>query len=344
MSDDASERFPLHESRELVRGLFKPNPLIYWTDFPCSMIVGWTAFALAVKSPFLSAGQLVFYFVAVLALYRAVIFIHELAHLRAGTFGLFRLVWNLTCGCPLMVPSFTYRGVHSEHHRQDIYGTRADGEYVPFAVQKPFSIVAYVSLFAILPLLFAVRFVVLTPLTWFSRPLADWTWARASSLMIDFTYRRQEATKAQCPTWRLQGLGAFLYGVSAIFLVAKGILSYKVLVMWYCVAALIFLLNSLRTLAAHRYRNPGDRRMSIPQQFLDSVDVPGNRFLTALWAPVGLRYHATHHLFPSMPYHALGEAHRLLTERLSDNALYLEATRTSLWNALKQLWNEARTA
>ncbi len=28
--------------------------------------------------------------------------------------------------------------------------------------------------------------------------------------------------------------------------------------------------------------------------------------LPALWAPVGLRYHATHHLFMSMPYHNLG--------------------------------------
>jgi hypothetical protein len=28
--------------------------------------------------------------------------------------------------------------------------------------------------------------------------------------------------------------------------------------------------------------------------------------------PLGLRYHALHHLFPSLPYHALGTAHRRL--------------------------------
>lgn len=72
--------------------------------------------------------------VAAFALYRAVIFIHELAHLRRDRYRLFRLVWNLLLGFPMQVPSFTYAGVHSDHHQRGIYGTRADGEYIPFAV------------------------------------------------------------------------------------------------------------------------------------------------------------------------------------------------------------------
>ncbi len=81
--------------------------------------------------------------------------------------------------------------------------------------------------------------------------------------------------------------------------------------------------------------------MTVAEQFLDSVDVPGNSLLTGLWAPVGLRYHATHHLFPRMPYHALGKAYRLLESQLSDNTLYLKATRSSLWDALRRLWLDA---
>jgi fatty acid desaturase len=119
-------------------------------------------------------------------------------------------------------------------------------------------------------------------------------------------------------------------------------LSVEVLLLWYLVSVLVFLLNSLRTLVAHRYLNPGDRVMSVPEQYLDSVNVPGNLFLTALWAPVGLRYHATHHLFPSIPYHALGAAHRRLTEELSDNSLYVRTSEGSLWGALRSLWNDAR--
>ena len=42
-------------------------------------------------------------------------------------------------------------------------------------------------------------------------------------------------------------------------------------------------------------------------------------FITGLWAPVGLRYHATHHLFMSMPYHHnLSKAQRRLVNGLSD--------------------------
>jgi fatty acid desaturase len=84
--------------------------------------------------------------------------------------------------------------------------------------------------------------------------------------------------------------------------------------------------------------------MTRAEEFLDSVNVPGIPFFTALWAPVGLRFHATHHLFPSLPYHELGKANRALIDGLPDNRLYLEASRKSLYDALGRLWKEARAA
>jgi len=38
--------------------------------------------------------------------------------------------------------------------------------------------------------------------------------------------------------------------------------------------------------------------------------------------PVGLRYHSVHHMFPRLPYHALGEAHRRLAAALPADHLY----------------------
>lgn len=338
------EEFPLAEAREITRDLFDPNPVIYWFDFLFHMALGWAAFTVALVSPALSAVGLAAYVISALALYRAVIFTHELAHLKKGTFKLFRLVWNVTCGFPLMVPSFTYHGVHNDHHARDIYGTREDGEYMPFGVEQPYKIITYMFLIFVLPIIFATRFLVLAPLSWLSSPLRRFVWERTSSLTIDLAYRRPAFSQRDDPTWRLQEIFTCAYGWAAVALVATGILPLKLIVMWYLVTLVVFLLNSLRTLAAHAYRNPGDQRMSVAAQYLDSVDVPGNNLLTPLWAPVGLRYHATHHLFPNMPYHATGKARQRLIEKLSDNRLYLRATRNSLWDALRTLWRDASRA
>lgn len=340
----ATTKFPLDEARRIVRDLMTPLPSIYWTDFLFHITLGWAAFVATLLAPQFSVWQAVAYLVASLALYRAVIFIHELAHLKRGTFGTFRLVWNVLCGLPLLVPSFTYHGVHNDHHKRDIYGTDADGEYLPYVAKGRWSIVLYVLEFIILPLIFAARFVVLTPISYLHPALGRAIWQRASSLTIDLAYRRPPQDPRLGTGWRWQEFFAFVYGAGAIALVVTGVLTWKVLVLWYAVALMIFLLNSLRTLAAHAYRNPGDRRMSVVEQYLDSVDVPGLPFVTALWAPVGLRNHATHHLFPAMPYHALGEARRRLMRELSDNRLYATTVRRGLWDALARLWREAGRA
>ncbi|MFV2091410.1 MAG: fatty acid desaturase, partial [Pseudomonadales bacterium] len=230
------EQFPLDETRTLVRGLFEPDPLIYWVDFLFSTVFGWIAFIIAVTSAPFSIVQIVFYVVASLALYRSAIFIHELAHFKENTFGVFRFVWNVTCGLPLMLPAFAYRGMHSEHHRQKIYGTKLDGEYVPFALRGTLNIVCYLLLPLLLPIFAAFRSLVLTPVSYISKPLSRLVWTRASSLSIDLNYVRSESTKAECPTWQLEQLGAFGYAVLAILLVAGGWIGYEVLMMWYLVA------------------------------------------------------------------------------------------------------------
>ena len=81
--------------------------------------------------------------------------------------------------------------------------------------------------------------------------------------------------------------------------------------------------------------------MNRVEEFLDSVNVPGFAPISALWAPVGLRFHATHHLFPSLPYHELPKAHRLLLGELSDTTAYRATCRRHLFHALARLWRDA---
>jgi fatty acid desaturase len=54
-----------------------------------------------------------------------------------------------------------------------------------------------------------------------------------------------------------------------------------------------------------------------------------------------LRYHALHHLFPALPYHRMGEAHRRLMAGLPANSPYRVANRLSFFAAVAQLWRSA---
>lgn len=336
--------FPLKEARKLVRDLWQPNARIYWTDFTISALIGWGAVAVAVMTPVASVLQIAALIVATLALYRAVIFIHELAHFRKGTFTGFRRFWNATCGMPMMVPAYTYADVHIDHHKPQHYGTEQDGEYLPFAVNEPWKIVAFVVQAFIVPLLLVFRYAVLMPLTLLMPPFRDYVWQRASSLVIDYTYIRPLPKKDQKSGWMLEDVFTGLYAYAAFGLWYAGVLPTAFFAVWYTVTFAIFVLNGLRTLAAHAYRNGGRERMTQQAEFLDSVDVPGNRYISPLWAPVGLRFHATHHLFPGMPYHSLEKAYFRLKDELPDNRLYLEATRKNLWVAVAQLWREAKAS
>ena len=116
--------------------------------------------------------------------------------------------------------------------------------------------VVYVLLSFLIPPLLALRFVVLTPLSYLIPPLRKIVWERASSLTIDPAYRRGENAIRNDNNWRQQEMGACLFGASIIALVVSGVLPYSVLILWYLTAVTVFILNSLRTLAAHAYRNP----------------------------------------------------------------------------------------
>ena len=96
---------------------------------------------------------------------------------------------------------------------------------------------------------------------------------------------------------------------------------WKPLLVALAVASVVALLNQLRTLVAHLWENEGEP-MTVTAQFLDSVNVPPPGSIAELWAPVGLRYHALHHLMPSMPYHSLPEAHRRLVAALETDSSY----------------------
>ncbi|PSO81557.1 MAG: fatty acid desaturase [Cyanobacteria bacterium QS_4_48_99] len=332
-------RNELDQARKAVEDLFPPRAAIFWSDLLISAALGWSAFALACIAESLSVKMVVATVVAAIALYRALMFVHELSHLRADAPRGFTEVWNLIVGIPCLFPSFLYVGVHADHHKLSTYGTAQDPEYMPFAGARV-AIMGFLAQSLLLPAIFSVRFLVLAPLGILFPPLHHFLERRVSAFSMNPAYYRKvsDQVRRHIIVTELVILGIWAIPIA---LAAAGILPWRVFLIWYGVVGCISFINALRTLAAHRYRNDGER-MDRTTQLLDSIDTPGRPW-TILWAPVGLRYHALHHYFPSIPYHNLPLAHQRLIQALPTESPYCQTTSPSLWHSLRTLWRNDKT-
>ena len=80
------------------------------------------------------------------------------------------------------------------------------------------------------------------------------------------------------------------------------------------------------------------------EQLEDSVNIEGHWFWTELFFPLGLRYHALHHLFPSIPYYNLGRAHRRLMATLPEDSAYRATVYPSYWSVVRELLADAKAS
>jgi fatty acid desaturase len=332
---------PIRNLRRALDDLSVPKPAYYWIDFLASITCFYAGFAATAVLPLNNPLKLLAAVIAVLSVYRAVVFIHELAHLSPGRVPGFRLAWNLLCGIPLLVPSFLY-GSHRDHHARRAYGTTKDGEYRPWG--RPGNRIGIVmfasSSFLGLPA-GALRFGILGPLSWFKPRIREWVAVNASSLVVDPRYRRDPPPQQEARHWRIQEAFVFIYLLAIAAVLVTGLISAELLAQLYVISVGALFLNSLRTLAAHRYRSGGDP-ITATQQLLDSLNYPRRSCLIPLWAPVGLRFHAVHHLFPSIPYHNLAAAHDRVMGMLPESSPYHRTVGYGLAASLSELWRSAR--
>ncbi|MFL6722402.1 MAG: fatty acid desaturase family protein, partial [Sphingomonas sp.] len=316
-ADDAAM---LKAAAGLTRDLNVPSTPIYWADMLGSALLGYAALfaAMLVRPTWLAAGCGL---VAVLALYRAGSFIHELTHIKKGAVGGFRFTWNLIVGIPLMIPSFMYEGVHNQHHAKRYYGTVDDPEYLPLALMHPWTLPLFLIVAALAPIGMLIRFGILAPLSLLSPKLRSVVVGRYSGLQINPKFVRPKPQGEFARDWARQEAACSVWAIALILMVAAGVVPLRDFLIFLGVASGVMFLNQVRTLVAHLWENGGEP-MSVTAQFLDSVNVPPPAALPALWAPVGLRYHALHHLLPGVPYHNLAEAHRRLCRELDMGSVY----------------------
>ena len=312
----------LKAAHRLTADLMQPRPLIYWADLVASVVIGYGGVAAAVASGQPVPVRILAGLVAVLALYRAILFIHELTHVRLSTLPGFWTGWNVLVGIPLLVPSFFYEGVHTLHHAKTHYGTIRDPEYLPLAHDRPRDLILFTLAAFTFPLLLIGRSLFLVPLAAVVPPVRRLMVERLSALVINPAFRRPELTPTLARRWLVLDAVTSLYAWTVAVLVLTGAISWTSVLIVLAIAAGIALINQFRTLFAHHWENEGEE-MDAVEQLMDTVNVPPPAMLPMLWAPVGLRYHGLHHFLPGLPYHSLGEAHRRMVSALpADNAYH----------------------
>lgn len=316
----ADDKAMLRAAADLTRDLNKPDARIYWADLIASALLGYGALALALlaNSAWLIAAAGL---VSTLAIYRAGMFIHEMTHIKHSQLPGFRRGWNLLVGVPLLIPSFLYEGLHNLHHAKTRYGTAEDPEYLPLALMKPWTLPVFLVTSLLAPIVLLIRFGIVSPLSLLSPRLRTLVVGRFSGLQINPGFRRRPPEGDYARQWKMQEAACSIWAITLIALFATGTVPGREALIILAVTSGAMFLNQVRTLVAHLWENDG-AQMSVTAQYLDSVNVPPPATLPALWAPVGLRYHALHHLLPGVPYHNLGEAHRRISAALGPDSAF----------------------
>ena len=323
-----------HAIRTADTDFFRVSPARYWADFLLSLFAAYSAAAAYLTLPFGSWPQLLAFPMAAFWLYRLGSLIHEVCHLGQHEMTVFKGAWNLLAGVMTLTPSPFFTRHHRDHHSQRFYGTPEDPEYVANCLESgnAASLLGYTVYVLVFPLLVFLRFL-LVPLTFVDPRVREWTLKRASSLTFNRLYERK-LTPADRRAILAAEIPCFLRAAMIPLLVVFGFNHWTRIPMLYLLAVATVLLNQLRQLADHHFEGDGSR-VDLADHIMDSCNFTRNDPLTLLFFPFSIRYHALHHLFPSLPYHNLKKAHAHLVDTLPADSPYLQLDRPGWWSVAR---------
>lgn len=314
-----------------VSDLFNVNPFKFWSDFLCSAVIGWSIFCIILVCELGLFYKSVLFFISVLSFYRALCFLHEISHLREKELPFFAIAWSYIIGIPLLTPRFLYLEIHQAHHHKNKYGTKFDGEYVAefSSSYKQILLVFINNLFA--PIFTVFRFAILGPISYCHSGIRQWVKINASSLSLKFPFKR-EILSDKSNLWIREEIISIIFIWLILIGIIIGFISESILFYYALLIISVSVLNSIRAVGAtHRYSSHGNS-VSFHRQILDSFNVDSERLDSILLCPVGLRFHALHHLLPGLPYHSLAEAHKRIKNIFPIDSVYHQTNIRSVWH------------
>src|SRR5262249_36653701 len=147
---------------------------------------------------------------------------------------------------------------------------------------------------------------------------------RASSITTNPHY---EPTPLSPRARRQAGIAealSFAWVASAAAMFAVGLLPTQAVLVAWAALSIAAAITDLRGEILHRFNDEGSFG-TLARQVRDSINVPHTGLLSALVLPVGIGYHALHHLDMVLPYHAMPEAHERIMKAFP-GSLYHRAT------------------
>lgn len=328
----------IHDARQTIRNaptnFFAVNAKRYWIDFLVSLVCAYTASTFFLLAPLGSWVQWVTFPISVFWLYRLGSLVHEVCHLGQHEMRSFKVAWNLLVGVMTFTPSPFFTRHHRDHHSQRFYGTPEDPEYVANVLEGGNwrSALGYTFHVCVFPILVYLRFL-LVPLTYIHPKLREVVLERASSLTMNFQYRRKLNAFDRRSIVIMEWL-CFIRAALIPTTILIGIVPWSRIPLLYLLGLSTLILNQMRQLADHHFEGDGSR-VDVESHVLDSCNFSGNDLLTRLFFPFSIRYHALHHLFPSMPYHNLKSAHEYLIQNLPAASPYRDLDQPGWWSVAR---------
>jgi fatty acid desaturase len=329
----------IHDVRNTLNrsdtNFFRVRAARYWADFVLSVVLAYSSASVFLLATRGSWQQLLAFPVAVFWLYRLGSLVHEVCHLSQHELRSFKVAWNLIVGVMTLAPSPFFTRHHRDHHSQRLYGTPQDPEYIvnQFRPGSWLSFLAYSLLVAVFPLIVFLRFF-LAPLTYLHPRLRAWTLKHASALTMNWRYERKLTPEDH---WAIVAVewACWLRATAIPAGVLFGWSHWTRMPLFYSLALGVLVINQLRLLADHHFESDGNL-LPYDSHIRDSCNYTGRDPLTCLLFPFSIRFHALHHLFPSLPYHNLAAAHAHLLDKLPADSPYRTLDQGSWWSVARQ--------